>query len=211
MPVVLEYWHPSCSLSELAHTGVTISLISRPLHASDRGNHRSSQGWVTPPHFHFDQKHKSASEIILSFEIKTSCSRPVGNFWAPVLNHWLVWQRVELGPLPSMPWWQKTMQPCRTTSVDTFALLTSLSLTLTGSFLSPAITSLFLSPYFPHSFVSKDAQVSLTFPNFCSCGRMKWLCCIPINSGCHLILNFSFIGSLRFFNSFKNSSLQTNT
>lgn len=168
---------------------------------------------VTLQHFYSDQKYKSASRI-LSSENKTSIAGLVGHFWALKLNQWVVWQSAKLRPLPPIAWCKITVsysKLCGSTSVDILALLDNLSLTLSAFFLPPAINALLLSPYFPHSFVSKDTQVSLTFPDSYCCGRMKWVCFTLISSESILILCFYFIDSLELFFSFLNSSLQTNT
>lgn len=85
---------------------------------------------------------------------------------------------------------------CGATSGQILPLLANLSLTLTEFFPSPAINILFLPPHFSHSFVSVDAQVSLTFPNPHWCGRIKYMWFTIISNKCILILNFYFIGSL---------------
>lgn len=104
-PCGIEYKHPSNSQ---VHPGV-ISLISGPTSLTEAFHDAARAELLTLQCFHFHQKYKSASEIF-TFENETPC-RPVGNFLSLVLNHWLVWQRAELGPLPPVSWWKITMHP----------------------------------------------------------------------------------------------------
>lgn len=73
----------------------------------------------------------------------------------------------------------------------------------------PGITSLPLLPYFPHSLVSRDAQVPFMFPNPYKCRRIKWEGFTLNGCKCILISSFYLIVSRGFCFSFLNSSLQT--
>lgn len=158
---------------------------------------------LTSSHFNISVLTRNTSQHLKDFLLKTN-PLPGGvddetSFLVSCIKSRVVWQRAELRSLPPVSQWKITAHPTANL-VGPHQWTPSLCWPkITGFFISPAITSLLLPPYFSHTFVSKDAQVSLTFPNPYCCGRIKWVCFTLISSECILILSFYFIGSLGFF------------